>query len=261
MKKTITLTCAAIIAIGTMSFDILSSTGKAGKTTTGCSCHAGSPSTGDPSVTLTLSFNPAVTNGYVANTLYTVTATVAKTGELNAGIDLAASAGTLAAGSNTKILTGEIVQTGTGNTTTTGSVSFDFSWTAPASGSVTFNYAGLAGNSSGSSGDFWNLGTQTLIQNTTGIAEHFSSNVNLSVFPNPVNEAANVSYVLAKNSTVSATLINVTGQVVSTFFTNEEQNAGKQNRKLMIDPSISTGVYFLSININGKQNFKKIIVE
>jgi hypothetical protein len=132
MKKTTTLLLAGIIAVAAMSFDILNNTGKSGKTTTGCgSCHG---STATTTVSVTLTYNPAlVSNEYTAGTTYTVTATVANTGELKAGIDLAATAGTLAAGSNTKILNSEIVQTGTGNTTTTGSVDLDFVWTAPAS--------------------------------------------------------------------------------------------------------------------------------
>lgn len=258
MKKTITLTVAAIIAIGTMSFDIVSDGGKTGFTLLGCLCHGITATT---TVSTSLSFNPSVANGYIAGTSYTVTATVANAGELNAGIDLAATAGTLGAGSNTQIMTSEITHTGSGNAATSGSVDFDFTWIAPASGSVTFNYVGLAGdNLASQGGDFWNKGTQT-INLTTGITEQATSNINISVFPTPVNESTNVSYVLAKNSTVSATLINVKGQVVSTFFTNEEQTAGKQNRKLIIDPSISTGIYFLSISLGAKQNFKKIVIE
>ncbi|OFY82650.1 MAG: hypothetical protein A3F72_02215 [Bacteroidetes bacterium RIFCSPLOWO2_12_FULL_35_15] len=259
MKKTITLSLASLVALGLMSFGVLNNNGKAGKTTTGCSCH-GSAATAN--VNVSLSFNPAMGNSYVPNTTYTVTATVAYTGETNAGIDLAASAGTLTAGTNTKILTNEIVQTGTGNTTTTGSVDFNFTWTAPASGSVTFNYCGLAANSnSGTSGDFWNLGTKTVTLSAVGIAEQKATNINLSVFPNPVSESANISYELGANSTVSATLINVTGQVVTTFFNKEEQTAGKQNRKLMMEPSIAKGIYFVAINVNGKNSYKKIVVE
>lgn len=260
MKRTITLIFAALITIVTMSFDISSAGGKTGFTTYGCLCHGISATS---SVSVTLSFTPSVTNGYVSGTLYNVSATVANTGALIAGIDIAASAGTLVAGTNTQLLSSEITHTGNGNDATSGSVTFDYTWTAPTSGSVTFDYAGVAGNSdNSSSGDFWNKGTQILTQNTSsGITEQSNPNINLSVFPNPISESTTIGYVLSEKSVVSAQLFNLTGQIISTFFINEQQNAGKQTRKLTIDQTISSGNYFLSINVNGKQNFKKIVIE
>jgi len=261
MKKTITLSLAAIAVIGLMSFETLSDNGKSGKTTTGCgSCHG---ATATPAVSVSLAFTPAVTNGYIPGSAYSVIATVAYTGELLAGIDLAASSGVVAAGTNTKILNTEIVHTGSLNTTTTGTVAFDFTWTAPTTGDVTFNYAGLAANDNGgTSGDFWQIGTQVVpLDITIGVGEIASANLNLSVFPNPVTESATISYVLAENSTVTANLINIKGQVVTTLCDNEQQAAGLQNRKLMINSSIAKGIYFVAINVNGKSNYKRIIVE
>ncbi len=261
MKKTFTLSLAALAVIGLMSFETLSSGGKSGKTTTGCgSCHG---ATATPAVTVSLAFTPAVTNGYIPGAAYAVVATVAQTGELLAGIDLAASAGTVAAGTNTKILNTEIVHTGSLNTTTTGTVAFDFTWTAPTSGAVTFNYAGLAADDNGgASGDFWQIGTQVVpLDATIGVEELSSINLNVSVFPNPVTESATISYVLAENSTVSANLVNVKGQVVSNLMDNEKQAAGLQNRNLTINSSIAKGIYFVAINVNGKSNYKKIVVE
>ena len=259
MKKTTTLALAGIIAIGAMSFDILSGNGKSGKTTTGCgSCHGANAT---PTVTITLSYNPSITPGYyLPNTTYTVTATVANTGELKAGIDLAASAGTLAAGSNTKILNAEIVQTGTGNITSTGSVDLDFVWTSPASGTVTFNYAAIAANNNAAtSGDFWNIGTTTLALSGVGIAENTISNFNLSVFPNPASDNMNVKFILKETSSVSVDLFNINGNKVANLI-SENGMKGDINKIFNVS-SYSKGIYFLQIK-NEKSSFlKKIIIE
>ncbi len=263
MKKTITLSLASIVALSLMSFGVLSINGKAGRTTTGCTCHGAA----DATITQTLTFTPAIGTSYTPNTTYSVVLTVSKPGALCTGLDFKASLGTLAAGTNTKILGAggfnEIVHNNPGYQTSTGSTTYNFSWTSPASGSVTFTYAGLVGDNNGveDAADTYKLGTQTVTLSAVGVAEHAIVNNNLAVFPNPVSESAKISYELEANSTVSATLINVTGQVVATFFNKEEQVAGKQNRNLTIDPSIAKGIYFVAINVNGKNSYKKIVVE
>lgn len=274
MKKTITLSLASVVALGLMSFGVLSSGGKTNKTgghgESGCTCHTTALNTG---VTVNVtSSGTLLTAGYLAGTTYTISITIAEAGKTLFGFDFQAlnsanaSVGTLTAGAGNKVSGSPLINivhdgsSGLG----TGTFTYSFTWVAPAAstGAVTFWYSGLgANNDGGTSGDNWNKGSVVVNPNTVGIAEHVIVNNNLSVFPNPVSESANVSYELGANSTVSATLINVTGQVVTTFFTKEEQTAGKQNRKLMMEPSIAKGIYFVAINVNGKNSYKKIVVE
>jgi hypothetical protein len=262
MKKTITLTLATSLALGLMSFGVVSSNGITGRTTTGCSCH--SPSANNAvTVSLTSPTSTLFSTGYVSGTIYTLAFTVAETGQPLFGMDLKASAGTLLAGvigDNKKSGT-EIVHTGTGNSTLN-THTFTFTWTAPTSGTVTFSFAGNATNANGidDTGDHWNKGT-IAVSPSTGISEKINSSIQLSVFPNPVSESANLTYELSENSIVSASLINVTGQVVATFFNKEEQVAGIQNRKLALDPTIVNGIYFIALNVNGKGSYTKIVIE
>lgn len=261
MKKTITLSLAIVFAIGFMSFGIVSSNGITGKTTTGCTCHSSSANT-NVTVSLTSPTSTLFSDGYIPGNTYTLDFTVAQTGQILFGLDVKASSGTLNAGTsgdNKKSGT-EIVHTGTGNNTPN-IHTFTFTWTAPASGAITFTYAGNATNGNGTddSGDHWNKGS-VIVSPATGIPEQNTSTLNLSVFPNPIMESTTISYQLTSNSIVSSSLINMEGQTVATLFNNEEQAAGIQERTVIVDPSIATGIYFVSINVNGKKTYKKIVV-
>jgi hypothetical protein len=272
MKKTTTLALLlGIIAIGAMSFDIDTATGISGKTVTGCTCHGSTATTG---VTCNLSFSPAMTPGYyMPNTTYTVTATVAYAGELNAGMDLkttigtstvTAGSGTLAGGSNTYIKNGEVTHTGTGNVTSSSSVDFCFTWTSPASGTgnITFTYSALAGNNDGnnSSLDKWNKNlTTTLSESITGITESAISNSNLSVFPNPASDNMNVKFTLKEASDVTVDLMDINGNKVANLV-SENGMKGDINKSFNVS-SYSKGVYFLKIKDEKSSSLKKIVIE
>lgn len=262
MKKTITISLASALAIGLMSFGVVSSNGITGRTTTGCTCHSTSANA-NVTVSLTSPTSTLFSGGYTPGNTYTLDFTVAQTGQVLFGLDVKASAGTLIAGTsgdNKKSGT-EITHTGTGNATAN-THTFTFTWTAPASGNVSFTYAGNATNGNGTddTGDHWNKGS-VVVSPATGIADNSDQTLNLSVFPNPVSELAKVCYVLTANSTVSASLVNLAGQTVTTFFSKEEQNAGIQTRSLTLEPSIAKGIYFVAVNVNGKNSYKKIVVQ
>src|SRR5207253_1735043 len=101
------------------------------------------------------------------------------------------------------------------------------------------------------SGDKYNTNHITINEwpLTTGIAGNNSTKINLSIYPNPVLESTTVSYQLAENAIVSARLISLTGQTITTFF-NEFQSSGVQERKLMIDPSVAKGIYLVALDVN-----------
>jgi uncharacterized protein (TIGR03382 family) len=82
----------------------------------------------------------------------------------HSGLDVSATGGTLAAGSNTQLSAGEI--THTASTVMSGSsTSFEFTWTAPAAeGSYTLRGAGIAvNNDARDSGDAWSLASNYTI--------------------------------------------------------------------------------------------------
>ena len=76
---------------------------------------------------------------------------------------------------------------------------------------------------------------------------------NVMIYPNPANDVINVE-LAEKYEKVSWILVNVNGQVVKK--SNEEYN----NFVIKLD-EINSGLYFLNLDLDGKQMMKKIVVE
>jgi len=89
----------------------------------------------------------------------------------------------------------------------------------------------------------------------------FAENVNarfVALYPNPTNSLTNVSYSLAKNSTVSVSVVDVTGKIV---YTATEGNKAAGNNKLQIETSaLANGAYFINLNVDGKTITQKLSV-
>ena len=227
-KKTIILSLTALMAIGLMSFSILYDTGEPDKTgspadggATCIDCHGDfALNAGGGSVTVALS--PSVSAGYSPGTVYTVTVTVAKTGQTDFGFDLEAlktgntSAGTLATTSAATQLMGtpviNMVQNGTG--VGVGTKTFSFHWTAPAAGAgtVTFYASGNACNGDGSTGGDYVYTTSLPViegSNTTGIAKYIN-NSDINVYPNPASN--NISIKTASNENLNVVMYDLSGK-------------------------------------------------
>ncbi|MBI4930623.1 MAG: T9SS type A sorting domain-containing protein [Bacteroidetes bacterium] len=285
MKKTTTLTLAGIIAIGAMSFDILSSGGKAGKTgspgenTCITGCHTGTALNGGPG-SVSIATTPSLTNGYIAGSTYTVDVTVAESVAPNnalfgfdfeALIASGANGGTLAItnATLTQILTktvnanvrNNVVHTGNGNVGPN-TQTFSFNWTAPATGlgCVTFYTTGLAAdNSGGTSGDHVYRDTLVVCEGFVGIAEGSASNFNFSVSPNPASDYVNVHFTLKEASSVTVDLMDINGNKVASLISANGMK-GDINKTFNVS-SYSKGVYFLKIKDENSSSLRKIIIE
>lgn len=132
------------------------STGKTNSYATGCgSCHGSTAS-----ATTTSTFAASATTVAPGETI-DITFTVSSTdsSHVAAGFNVGApDGGTLAAGSNNKLSSSQVTHSAR-TSFTSGSVSFDFTWTAPSTeGSYTLQGAGNAVNGNGGySGDGWSL--------------------------------------------------------------------------------------------------------
>jgi hypothetical protein len=134
--------------------------GRTMKSGSGCSCH-GSANTG---VTVTI----AGPNSLAINTSGTYTVTITGGPLAAAGCDIAASTGTLATvNSDLQVMSGELTQNSP-KAPTSGSVTFQFSYTAPAtSGNQTLYATGISvNNTGGTSGDSWNYATNFTVSVT-----------------------------------------------------------------------------------------------
>ncbi|MDR1737673.1 MAG: M12 family metallo-peptidase [Candidatus Symbiothrix sp.] len=85
------------------------------------------------------------------------------------------------------------------------------------------------------------------------------SPLSLSVFPNPANDWLHINYSLSTNSSVSIELVNFLGRNLNAIFSVTKQAAGEYNFSLPVS-SLSSGVYFLIVTINGQKQIKKIVI-
>jgi hypothetical protein len=164
------------------------SQGVMGASATGCgSCHGNSASA---TTSITLTGIPA--SGYVSGTTYPVTLTISNATKTGAGFDLNFSGGSISnAPSQTMVMGTELHHTAT-KAMASGTVTWNFSWTAPVAASVTLNIAGNAVNGNNSdSGDEWNKVTINLLKATPTSVKDVE-NMPLSIYPNPSNGVINI---------------------------------------------------------------------
>jgi len=282
MKKFVFIAVVVFVGLMQIAAIVLHSNGIAGYTnapgeTTCTDCHNTYPlnSTGG-SVSIVV---PAcINNNYTSAQTYTVAVKILCTGVHLFGFDFEAldstgtSAGTLAILNSSTTVFGT-AQVGSNNRMNvmhyggvfgTDSCTFLLKWTASANnvGKVTFYAAGNASNGDGFvDGDYIYTSQQVLNPNATAtIADVKNADAKFSVFPNPMEGSASLLYMLNEPGTVTAKLLSLNGQVLATFF-NEQENAGLHQKKININPSIKKGVYLIELNLNADTYFKKIEVE
>jgi len=151
-KKLQNICLFAVVCLITASTNLFATaSGVTGRTlrdaTSGCSCHSSSAST---ATTVAIAGPTTLVAGKTGS--YTVTVT--RSGTFNSGVDIAASAGSLAPVSSFLKLSGnELVHSK--NSSATGSLVYNFTYTAPAAAGTVTLYATGAGSSS--STPAWNF--------------------------------------------------------------------------------------------------------
>jgi hypothetical protein len=104
-------------------------------------------------------------------------------------------------------------------------------------------------------GEILNAGKGNLFPGSVSINDDYNNNVNLNIYPNPINENAFVSFNSPKAEKVSVDVINSIGQVVFT----ETLGIVNGQQQVLIDVSnLQSGIYFVKINIDNKNFTKKI---
>lgn len=86
-----------------------------------------------------------------------------------------------------------------------------------------------------------------------------TSAIGLNVYPNPAKETINIKMTLSNDSKVAYNLVDVTGRTLISKAT-QELSAGEQILQVNTS-SLSTGVYFIQINLNGTILSKKLTIE
>lgn len=259
LLPTLLVTLALALGVSQLMADASGRTGRA-QSTTGCSCH-GTTRTAGVTVTLTgpQQVLPSSTHSYTL----TVTGGPATT---FGGYNLKASAGTLAAGANSRLSGGELTHNNDGVR------SWTFNWTAPAAtGTSNFYAVGLATDGSGDEGgDDWNwyggaVNTPFAISVTTqtGVGDEAPVTWLAPATPNPLVTRARVAFSLARAGTASLEAFDAAGRRVSTL-ARGVMPAGPQSVSWSgVDESGSPlpgGVYFLRLHTEDRELTTRVLV-
>ncbi len=227
MKNKYILFLAPLLAFVTYTTLTSSSGGITGQSIVGCggaSCHG---TTATTTTVINLTGLPA--GGYQNNTIYSITLTISSPGitpgafGLRDGFDMTATAGSFTAITGTSLNGVTEIRHTIPKAATTGTTSWTFNWTSPASGSatVTFRIAGNATNGDGSQSnlDRWNTFTTTLVKAPLAVsatASVIACNGGTSTIT-AAGTNGNSPYQYELNTGTFQTLNTFTGNLVGTY--------------------------------------------
>jgi len=81
----------------------------------------------------------------------------------------------------------------------------------------------------------------------------------LNVYPNPVNQLANITYQLLEEEQISVYIFDATGKQVTTLAENQTQQIGQH--QLELDASdLPAGIYYLHLTISNINSTKKVMI-
>ncbi len=83
--------------------------------------------------------------------------------------------------------------------------------------------------------------------------------LNVSIYPNPTQNTATIEVNLDKTSTLSYTLFNIQGKLISQKELDKKVN-GLVKEEISLD-GLTSGIYILNISINGKETSLKVVKE
>ncbi len=261
MKRKIYLGIAVVLFATTLlSWNSGTPGGKTGSpidVNTCTQCHGGTASLQDGWITSNI---PAA--GYTPGETYTFTATGNHTGAAKFGFEITSEDASSKVGefivtdaTTTKLDNGSKAITHTSsNTASSGSKTWSFDWTAPATGTgdVTFYGAFNAANGNGeTSGDVIYTSELAVTEDVSSKIEK-NKNVKISITPNPTSE----KIILQSDLTIhEIKMIDFSGKLISNF-----SNVNSNFKEIRI-ASLSKGIYFLIIKGEGFQKTEKVIVK
>jgi hypothetical protein len=281
MSKTIVI-IVLIVATATWSFKTKNDglegrTGSPNETTCNTTnCHTGN-TVNAVGGSIVINAPTLINNQYFPGATYPIQVTVSRTNVTKYGFGFEALRSTGANGGTITVTNAVTTQIKTavvvGNARTnivhrngagigTGSFTFSFNWTAPATnvGNITFYAAGNASNAgNNSSGDYIYTTTKVLTPSLVGITENNLNLSGITVFSNPVTENLKFKFDMDKSAHVVIELLNLTGQKVQLIL-DSNLNQGTHNFDEPFSDDIQNGVYLLQISTNGQSNSKRVVV-
>jgi hypothetical protein len=105
---------------------------------------------------------------------------------------------------------------------------------------------------------FYYMYTTTLPEGANGVNTITKSAFDFRVYPNPMSDMGTISYTISGPSTVNASIVDITGKQIA-MLKDENEQAGDYN--VTIGKTLSSGMYFAKVNVNGTTYTKKFVVE
>ena len=97
------------------------------------------------------------------------------------------------------------------------------------------------------------------ISGTVGMNE-FENSLDLAIYPNPTSSSSVVEFTSPSSSKATINVFDVTGRLVESGSLNAIAGM-KSNYTVNSSSQLNSGIYFISINIDGKKVTKKLIIE
>ncbi len=96
---------------------------------------------------------------------------------------------------------------------------------------------------------------------TSAIYTTSSADQSFSVYPNPVEGDATISYELSGSSMVNVSVYNSYGQVVKTLVNEQQASGAKQVTWSSDEDALAAGVYFIQINTISGSNVQRVLIK
>jgi hypothetical protein len=109
--------------------------------------------------------------------------------------------------------------------------------------------------------DFMNVSTSSLrfANLVTEVSSPILEGQLINAYPNPFSDQVNIEFTLNESAQVNISVYNETGNRIA-LVTNQIYNAGKQS-VVFNRGSLSKGVYFYSVTINGNSITNKMVIK
>ena len=93
-----------------------------------------------------------------------------------------------------------------------------------------------------------------------GMNDPTKTGFDFNVYPNPLSNKGSISYILSAPATVSASISDIMGKEIAVL-KNEKEQTGSYSIDIPNVKTMSAGMYFATVTVNGEAHTKKFIIQ
>lgn len=98
------------------------------------------------------------------------------------------------------------------------------------------------------------------VSDTSGVGvNELTKNIHFNLYPNPTSGVANIKFNLQDAANITVNVVNVLGKEVLPI-TNTNYSAGEQSISINKNNTLSKGIYFVNLTLNGAKMSRKLII-